>query len=162
VGLEWGSLSPVSTTEELRGRNGGGCSLESREYGCRDSSRWPRGTLYPQNVGTNLADKGRYSSLEESNGDVCMFSFVDHTCLVICWEISTTEDTSDITRAFFSVVLVCQVVICAFDGSRFEMTIIFDVPISLAVCTLNNIPFVFVRFEYYFATLNICSFCQSM
>jgi hypothetical protein len=43
-----GPLSLVSTTEELLGRNSSGSGLEIREYGCRDSSRWPRGTLYPQ------------------------------------------------------------------------------------------------------------------
>jgi hypothetical protein len=68
VGLEQGPLSLVSTTEELLGRNSSCSGLESREYGHRDSSRWPRGNLYPQkNVGTNFADKrrslGRYSSL---------------------------------------------------------------------------------------------------
>jgi hypothetical protein len=48
VGLERGPLSLVSTTEELLGRNSSGSGLESREYGRRDPSRWPRGTLYPQ------------------------------------------------------------------------------------------------------------------
>jgi hypothetical protein len=69
--------------------------------------------------------------------------------------ISTTEDTLDITRALFSVALVCQVIICAFDASRFEMEIIFGVPISLTVCTLSNIPFVFGWFKFYFALLYI-------
>jgi hypothetical protein len=39
VGLERGPLSPVSTTEELLGRNSSGSGLEMREYGRRDSSR---------------------------------------------------------------------------------------------------------------------------
>jgi hypothetical protein len=68
---------------------------------------------------------------------------------------STTEDTPDITRSFYSVALVCQMVTCTFQASRFEMAIIFGVPISLTVCTLSNIPFVFGRFEFYFALLYV-------
>jgi hypothetical protein len=45
VGLERGPLSLVSTSEELLGRNSSGSGLEIREYGHRDSSHWPRGTL---------------------------------------------------------------------------------------------------------------------
>jgi hypothetical protein len=55
VGPERVPLSLVSTTEELLGRKSSGSGLESREYGRRDPSRWPRGTLYQQNVGTNFA-----------------------------------------------------------------------------------------------------------
>jgi hypothetical protein len=44
-----------------------------------------------------------------------------------------------------------HVVSCAFDASRFEMVIIFGVPISLTVCTMRNIPLVFGWFEFYFA-----------
>jgi hypothetical protein len=40
----------VSTTEELLERKSSGSGLESREYGSRVPSRWPRGTLYLQNL----------------------------------------------------------------------------------------------------------------
>jgi hypothetical protein len=50
VGLERGPLSLVSTTEELLGRKSSGSGLEIREYGSRNPSRWPRGTLYPQKL----------------------------------------------------------------------------------------------------------------
>jgi hypothetical protein len=49
VGLEQGPLSLVSTVE-LLGRKGSDSGLEIREYGCRDPSRWPRDTLYPQQL----------------------------------------------------------------------------------------------------------------
>jgi hypothetical protein len=48
VGLERGPLSLVSTTEELLGINSSGSSLEISKCGRWNSSRWPRGTLYPQ------------------------------------------------------------------------------------------------------------------
>jgi hypothetical protein len=50
VRLERGQLSLVSTTEELLGRKNSGSGLENREYGRRDLSRRPRGTLYPQKL----------------------------------------------------------------------------------------------------------------
>jgi hypothetical protein len=48
VGLEQDPLSLVSTVEELLGRKFNGPGLESWEYGHNDSSRQPRGTLWPQ------------------------------------------------------------------------------------------------------------------
>jgi hypothetical protein len=64
-------LSLVSTNEQLLQRQSSGFRIESREYGRRNPSRWPNGTLYPQEVGTNLADKrrshGRCSSLADSS-----------------------------------------------------------------------------------------------
>jgi hypothetical protein len=42
---------------------------ENRDYGRRDSSRWPLGTLYPQKVGTNFADKWRSLGQHSSHAD---------------------------------------------------------------------------------------------
>jgi hypothetical protein len=74
----WGVCCFRSSIDELLGRKSSGSGLESREYGRRDLSRWPRGTLYPQNVCTNFAEKllplVRYRSLADSgHGD--WFSF---------------------------------------------------------------------------------------
>jgi hypothetical protein len=58
VALERGPLSLVSTTEELLGRNSSGSGLETREYGRRDPSRWPRGTLYQQTLSLTSPTSG--------------------------------------------------------------------------------------------------------
>jgi hypothetical protein len=61
VGLERGPLSLMSTIEELLLRNSSCSGLESREYGCRDLSHWPRGTLYPQKLALTLSTSGSRS-----------------------------------------------------------------------------------------------------
>jgi hypothetical protein len=58
VGLEQGPLSLVSTIEELFGRKSSGSDLEIREYGRRDSSHWPRGTLYPRKLALTSPTSG--------------------------------------------------------------------------------------------------------
>jgi hypothetical protein len=50
VGLKRGPLSLVSTTQKLLERKSSGSGLESREYGRRDPSRWPRGDIYSQKL----------------------------------------------------------------------------------------------------------------
>jgi hypothetical protein len=59
VGLERGPLRLVSTIEELLGRKSSGSYLENREYGHRDPSHWPHGTLHLQKLAlTSLTSGG--------------------------------------------------------------------------------------------------------
>jgi hypothetical protein len=58
VGLERGPLSLVSTIEELLETKSSGFGLESRDYGRRDPSRWPRGILYPQKLTLTSSTSG--------------------------------------------------------------------------------------------------------
>jgi hypothetical protein len=60
-GLERRPLSLMSTIEELLGRNSSCSGRESREYGRRDPSRWPRGTLYPQTLALTSPTRGSRS-----------------------------------------------------------------------------------------------------
>jgi hypothetical protein len=74
VGLERGPLSLVNTIEELLGRNSGGSSLDNREYGRGDSSRWPRDTLYPQKLAiTSFTSGGRSVGIVRSRTKAKVF-----------------------------------------------------------------------------------------
>jgi hypothetical protein len=50
-------LHPFHCCIEFMYLSSGSC-LESREYGRRDPSRWPRGTLYPQKLAITLPTSG--------------------------------------------------------------------------------------------------------
>jgi hypothetical protein len=76
VGLERGSLSLVSIIEELRGRKSSGSGLESKEYGRRDPSRWPRGTLYPQKLAPSPTSDGRSVGIVRSRTQATEFFFI--------------------------------------------------------------------------------------
>jgi hypothetical protein len=58
VGLERGPLNLVSTIEGLLERKSSGSGLENRDYGRRNSSRWPRDILYPQKLVLNSLTSG--------------------------------------------------------------------------------------------------------
>jgi hypothetical protein len=69
--------------------------------------------------------------------------------------VATTENTSDIIRAFRSVTVLCGMITCAFDASWFEMAVVLCLSLSLAVRALSNIPFVLGRFKFDFALLEV-------
>jgi hypothetical protein len=58
MGLERGPLSLVSAIEEVLGRKSSDSGLESREYGRRDPSRWPRGGRYSQKLALTSPTSG--------------------------------------------------------------------------------------------------------
>jgi hypothetical protein len=77
VGLERGPLSLLSTTDELLGRKSSGSGLENREYGRRNPSCWPRGTLYPQTFAlTSPTTGGRSVGIVCSRSQATGFSLV--------------------------------------------------------------------------------------
>jgi hypothetical protein len=77
VGLKRGPLSLVSTMEELLEIKSSGSGLENRDYGLRDSSRWQRGTLYPQQLTlTSSTRGGRSVSIVHSRTQAMEFSLV--------------------------------------------------------------------------------------
>jgi hypothetical protein len=77
VSLERGPLCLVSTIEELLDRKGSGSDLESREYGRRVPSRWPRGTFYPQNLAlTSPTSGGRSVGRVRSRTQDTEFNFL--------------------------------------------------------------------------------------
>jgi hypothetical protein len=85
VSLERDKLSLVGTIEKLLGRKRSRSGLEIREYGRRNPSRWPRGTLYQQNLA--LASPTRGGCLvgiifSRTPATGFSFSFI-HTCIYI-------------------------------------------------------------------------------
>jgi hypothetical protein len=85
VGLELGPLSLVTTTEELLRRKSNGSSLESREYGGREPSRWPRGTVYPQKLALTSPTSGGCSvAIVRSRTQATEFSFSFFSLKLLC------------------------------------------------------------------------------
>jgi hypothetical protein len=79
VGLERDPLSLVSTIEELLERKSIGSGLEIREYGRRDPSRLPHGTLYPQNLALTSTTSGGHSvGIVRCRTKATEFSFISH------------------------------------------------------------------------------------
>jgi hypothetical protein len=65
----------VSTTEELLGRKSSGSGSEIREFGSRDPSRLPCGTLYPEKLAlTSPASSSRSVGIVRSRTQATEFS----------------------------------------------------------------------------------------
>jgi hypothetical protein len=101
VGLEQGTLSLVSAIEELLGRKSSGSSLEIWEYGHRDPSRWPRGTLYLQKL-----------ALTSSTSSGCLVS------IVCSWTWATAPPPRAIATLFFILMVGVSVLSCTLDDGQ--------------------------------------------
>jgi hypothetical protein len=79
MGLERGPLSLVSTIKEILGRKSSGSGLKIREYGRRDPSRWPRGTLYPQKLApSSPTSGGRSVGIDRSRTEATEFMCLEY------------------------------------------------------------------------------------
>jgi hypothetical protein len=77
VGLERGPFSLVSTIEKVLERKSSGSFLENRDYGRRDSSRWPCGTISHQKLTlTSLRCGGRSVRSRTQATEFIFFSLV--------------------------------------------------------------------------------------
>jgi hypothetical protein len=98
VGLELGSLSLVSTTEELLGGKSSCSGLEIWEYGRKNPPRWPCGTLCLQKLALTAPTSGcRSVGIVRSRTQAMEFSLVFYVsssttdvkhCPIIHWMLS--------------------------------------------------------------------------
>jgi hypothetical protein len=90
VGLERDPLGLVNTIKELLRRKSNGSGLESREYGRRNPSRWPGGTLYPQKLAltstSGCRSVGIVRSRTQATEFMCSLFCAQHIC-VFLWSL---------------------------------------------------------------------------
>jgi hypothetical protein len=85
AGLERDPLCLMSTIEELLEIKSSGSGLENRDYGRRDSSRWQRGTLYPQELTLTSSTSGdRSVGMVRSRTQAMEFSLVFSSEITKC------------------------------------------------------------------------------
>jgi hypothetical protein len=97
--------------------------LERREYGRRDSSRWPRGTLCRRSP-------DRYSSLADSDHGVCLFIFYDFMIMQVI--ITTANRSLETLFELWS------------SRNSFQITKYFSLPFQFKIKPI----FMFLNFVY--------------
>jgi hypothetical protein len=97
-GFGTGSTQPREYNWGATWLKSSGSCLENREYGRRDPSRWPRGTLYPQNLAiTSTTSSGRSVGIVRSRTQTMEFFF----CLFVSAKFS--DWTSELS--FFLAII---------------------------------------------------------
>jgi hypothetical protein len=110
AGLERGPLSLVSTIEELLERKSSGSGIENREYGRRDSSRWPRGTLDPRKLALiSLSSGSRSVGIVSSRTRATEFNFLVDSYILLNFPILC--EVKEIVNV--GIVLLCRIFISA-------------------------------------------------
>jgi hypothetical protein len=93
-----------------------GTGLEVWEYGRGDPSRWPRGTLHPQNLAlTSPTSGGRSVGIVRSPTQTTEFSFFiswNGSCMLV-----SNNSTFSLFQNFISVVNICSVLVKLFSLS---------------------------------------------
>jgi hypothetical protein len=80
--------------------------LENREYGRRDPSRWPRGTLYPQKSPlTSPTSGGRSVGIVRSRTQATEF-----VCLFVCFTLRWDHPINN--QTLLSCVLNAEILVC--------------------------------------------------
>jgi hypothetical protein len=133
---ERGPLSLVNTIEELLERKSIRSGLEIREYGRRDPSRWPRGTLYPQKLAlTSPAIGGRSAGIgcsrtqaKEFQFFFVLYGFKSQDLLLKCATISITSSsyTAGANEISEGVVITCAG--CNMSRNHPDLTAVPTVP----------------------------------
>jgi hypothetical protein len=99
VGLERGPLSLVSTIEELLEKKNSVSGVESREYGRRDPSRWPCGTLYPQMLALTSPTSGvRSVGIVRSRTQATEFVRTLRNKHRLCWQKACSSELKQVER----------------------------------------------------------------
>jgi hypothetical protein len=144
VGLERGPLRFVNTTEELFGRKSSGSGLEIREYGRRDPSLCPCGTIYPQKLAPNSQTSGgRSVGIVSCRTQVTEFSLVTVRFWTVLLEPKKKSDSlSDVkmTASFFHkrwTLLILTVACSNVAGSSTTQRVRFPL-ISVVFFNLPN------------------------
>jgi hypothetical protein len=91
----------MSTTEELLDRKSSGSGLENREYGRRDPSHWPPGTIYPQKLAITSPTSGDRVGIVRSRTQTTEFFLFrsSFTKLCINWWSYNTYSSSFISSS---------------------------------------------------------------
>jgi hypothetical protein len=106
-----------------------GSGLENREYGRRDPSRWPRGTLYPQKLALTSPISGGLSvGIVNSRTQATMFSFM--CCHIVL------QNVTDKSASFYQPTR-CHIML-KYEKKIFPLLIRHDVfPSVFEICSFN-------------------------